>query len=143
MLFLNVKKFISVTTGVDVGVSHDLESYTSEIGLIKMPFPGRNIVFVDTPGFDNTMRSDGDILKVISDWLQITYVVPERTEVTADRRTKLGLRERLYLVAFFVSTRCQAVRSLGPISRSSAYSSSSPGKMPPRMLSSPPLCGTK
>ena len=85
MLFLNVEKFINIATGVDVGVSHDLDSYTSEIGIIKMSFPGYNIVFVDTPGLDNTYRSDGDIFKMISDWLKIMYVFPVPTEVAADR----------------------------------------------------------
>jgi energy-coupling factor transporter ATP-binding protein EcfA2 len=65
--------FINVATGVDAGVGHELESCTSEIGIIKMVFPGSNIVFVDTPGFDDTKRSDSDILKMISDWLEITF----------------------------------------------------------------------
>jgi GTPase Era involved in 16S rRNA processing len=72
-------------TGVDAGVGHDLESCTSEIGIIKMTFPGYNIVFVDTPGFDDTKRSDSDILKMISDWLEITYVDRKRTQDAADR----------------------------------------------------------
>jgi hypothetical protein len=85
MLFLNGKQFINVATGVDAGVGHDLESCTSEIGIIKMTFPGYNIVFVDTPGFDDTKRSDSDILKMISDWLEITYVDHKRTEDVANR----------------------------------------------------------
>jgi len=74
MLFLSGKQFINVATGVDVGVGHDLESCTSEIGIFRMTFPGYNIVFVDTPGFDDNRSSDSDILKMISDWLEITYV---------------------------------------------------------------------
>jgi predicted GTPase len=69
-------KFINLATGVDAGVGHDLESFTSEIGIIKMTFLGCNVVFVDTPGFDDTKRSDSDILKMISDWLELTYVIP-------------------------------------------------------------------
>ena len=79
MLFLNGEQFINVATGVDVGISHDLESCTSEIGTIKMSYLGYNIVFVDTPGFDDTKRSDSDVLKMISDWLGITYVDRKRT----------------------------------------------------------------
>jgi hypothetical protein len=56
------------------------------MGIIKMTFPDYNIVFVDTPGFDDTKRSDSDILKIISDWLKITYVVPERINAVADFR---------------------------------------------------------
>ena len=63
----------------------DLESCTSEIGMIKMPFLGHNIVFVDTPGFGDNKRSDSDILKMIADWLEKTYVVLECIEDTTDR----------------------------------------------------------
>ena len=73
-------------TGVDVEkVGHDLVSCTSEISIIKMTFPGYNIVFVDTPGFDDTNKSDSEILKMISDWLEITCVGHKRTENVADR----------------------------------------------------------
>jgi predicted GTPase len=73
-VLLNSEKFVSVAAGVEAGVGHDLESSTSEIGIIKMAFPGFNIVFVDTPGFDDTKRSDSDTLKMISNWLTATYV---------------------------------------------------------------------
>ena len=85
MSFLNSEKFINIATGVDAGIGHGLESCTSEIGIIKMSLPGSNVVFVDTPGFDDTKRSDSDILKMISDWLEITYVGPGHTEYAANR----------------------------------------------------------
>jgi len=85
ILFLNGEKFINVATGVDAGVGHDLESCTSEIGIVKMTYPDFNIVLVDTPGLDNTKITDSDILKIISDWLGITYIFPKCTEDTADR----------------------------------------------------------
>jgi predicted GTPase len=85
ILFLNCKQFINIATGVDAGVGHELESCTNEIGIIKMAFPGSNIVFVDTPGFDDTKKTDSDILKMISDWLEKTYVIPECTEDAADQ----------------------------------------------------------
>ncbi|KIM49736.1 hypothetical protein M413DRAFT_115381 [Hebeloma cylindrosporum] len=65
--------FINVATGLDVGVGHDLISCTSEVGVIKMSFPGYNIFFVDTPGFNHTYKSDDDILKMISNWLETTF----------------------------------------------------------------------
>ena len=85
VLSLSDEQFIHEATGVDTGIGHDLESCTSEIGMIKMSFPGYNIVFVDTPGFDDTKRPDSDILKMISDWLEKTYVILERTRDTANR----------------------------------------------------------
>lgn len=52
--------------------------------MIKISFPDYEIVFVDTPGFDNNKTSDSDILKMISDWLEKTYVVIKRTKDAAD-----------------------------------------------------------
>jgi len=42
---------------------------------IKVAIPGSNeeIVLVDTPGFDDTHRSDLEILEMIADWLKDTY----------------------------------------------------------------------
>jgi hypothetical protein len=142
-LFLNGEKFISVAAGVEAGVGHDLESYTSEIGIIKMSFLGCNIVFVDTPGFDDTKRSDSDTLKMISDWLMTTYVVPEYTVNAADQQTNLGLRERSCLAVSFISIGYQTIVWLGILSRTYACSRNFAAKMPSRMSSSPPLCGTK
>lgn len=54
-------------------VGHDLESFTNDISVIKLSFPGLDLCFVDTPGFDDTNKSDVCILKLISDWLFTTY----------------------------------------------------------------------
>ena len=46
-------------------IGHDLMSKTSNIRTIRMPHrnrPGKYICFVDTPGFDDSKRSDYDIL---------------------------------------------------------------------------------
>ena len=53
---------------------HGLESYTKEISVIKLEYLGVNLCFVDTPGFDNTCKSDVDILKLIENGLSTTYV---------------------------------------------------------------------
>ncbi|KAI5990810.1 hypothetical protein EDC04DRAFT_1365422 [Pisolithus marmoratus] len=53
----------------DEGVGHDLNSCTSEIKVTKCEVEGSNVVLVDTPGFDDTKKTDLDILKLISDWL--------------------------------------------------------------------------
>ena len=62
---------------MDSGIGHDLESCSSEILVVKMSFPefsDYNIVFVDTPGFDDTKRSDTEVLRMIADWLATTCV---------------------------------------------------------------------
>ena len=58
--------------------------------MIKMTIPSYNIVFVDTPGFDDNKKSDSDILKMISEWLEITYVLLECTKDAADHSTDSG-----------------------------------------------------
>jgi len=66
-------QFISKVTGNVGGVGHDLTSYTSEIKVTKCGDMGfGNIVLVDTPGFDDTTRSDLEILELISNWLKET-----------------------------------------------------------------------
>jgi GTPase Era involved in 16S rRNA processing len=53
-------------------VGHDLNSCTATIRHIVIPHPddhSRRIIFVDTPGFDDTYTDDAEILKLISIWL--------------------------------------------------------------------------
>ncbi|TFK33953.1 hypothetical protein BDQ12DRAFT_690350 [Crucibulum laeve] len=53
-----------------------LESYTTELHAVRLrrhAQKGDRIVFIDTPGFDNTHRSDLEILQTISKWLTDTY----------------------------------------------------------------------
>ena len=50
-----------------------LESCTTEIRAVRLsnhPEYGDRLVLVDTPGFDDTHKSDLEILQLISDWLQ-------------------------------------------------------------------------
>ena len=72
-------KFIETVTGIRGIVGHGLELGTNKIAVSKITFPelpGFDIHFVDTPGFDDTTKSDVDIFKMISDWLHNTCVVP-------------------------------------------------------------------
>ncbi|KAJ3567471.1 hypothetical protein NP233_g6348 [Leucocoprinus birnbaumii] len=69
--------FIDLLTGQpELRAGHSLASVTAGIEAVRMPIPtipGRDIVLVDTPGFDDTTRSDMEILTMISDWLKNTY----------------------------------------------------------------------
>ncbi|KAJ8507570.1 hypothetical protein ONZ45_g10072 [Pleurotus djamor] len=68
--------FINIATqSTSVAVGHGLESCTQVISAYgcRHPDRNRNVVFVDTPGFDDTNRSDGDILKAIANWLVDMY----------------------------------------------------------------------
>ncbi|KAF4582668.1 hypothetical protein EYR40_002591 [Pleurotus pulmonarius] len=68
--------FINMATGNKTGVGHELESYTSSIQIIKfrsLEISMHDIIFVDTPGFDDTHKSDIEILTMVADWLKSTY----------------------------------------------------------------------
>jgi hypothetical protein len=57
-------------------VGHDQQSFTREIRSVRVNHPtgGYPVVFVDTPGFDDTYKSDIDILATIAEWLVKTWV---------------------------------------------------------------------
>jgi hypothetical protein len=66
-------QFINIITGV----GHNLESCTSKVSAVRLPIPEMafgDLVFIDTPGFDDTHKSEVDILKMVADWLRSTYV---------------------------------------------------------------------
>ncbi|TEB22526.1 hypothetical protein FA13DRAFT_1919973 [Coprinellus micaceus] len=78
--------FINTVTGsTKLQVSDELESCTQEVQLSDpFVFQDRNVVFIDTPGFDDADadRSDADILRMVSDYL---------TEVYRRKQTLAGL----------------------------------------------------
>lgn len=61
---------ISKISGQSVKVGDSLESCTSEVDIVHMKHPnGGDVVLLDTPGFDDTNRSDTEILEVITAYL--------------------------------------------------------------------------
>jgi len=54
---------------------HGLESQTSDIQPVRAnhPVTGDPVVLVETPGFDDSVKSDVEILTMIADWLMKTY----------------------------------------------------------------------
>ncbi|KAF9043971.1 P-loop containing nucleoside triphosphate hydrolase protein [Panaeolus papilionaceus] len=69
--------FINTITGQEnlAKVGHSLLSCTQEINTYTYldPRDGRRIVFVDTPGFDDTNLADLIILDMVTQWLNKTY----------------------------------------------------------------------
>ncbi|KAI6114523.1 P-loop containing nucleoside triphosphate hydrolase protein [Pisolithus sp. B1] len=67
--------FINRLTGTkEEKKAHQLKSHTLDIREVKVDLPnGRRYVFVDTPGFDDTYRSDREILRTIAEWLEKKY----------------------------------------------------------------------
>lgn len=57
-----------------VVIGHTLEACTSAVGIYESRYDAKTkIFFVDTPGFDDTYKSDTDILREIADWLSQAY----------------------------------------------------------------------
>jgi len=68
--------FIDIATGQDGHtVGHGLESETSDIRAVRVKHPttGDPVILVDTPGFDDSFKSDVEILTTIAEWLVKTY----------------------------------------------------------------------
>ncbi|PUU73233.1 P-loop containing nucleoside triphosphate hydrolase protein [Tuber borchii] len=62
--------FINAITEEGLKVGHGLDSCTQEIQTANTTINGRKVWLIDTPGFDDTNRSDVDILSTIADWVQ-------------------------------------------------------------------------
>ncbi|KAF3808313.1 hypothetical protein GCG54_00006934 [Colletotrichum gloeosporioides] len=52
---------------------HTLESCTQEIETVDFKLDGHDVTLVDTPGFDDSERSDTEILELIANWLGSSY----------------------------------------------------------------------
>jgi hypothetical protein len=62
-------QFIQKATGLDWDVSHSLVSKTVQVSAVRVEFTdGVRLVLVDTPGFDDTYKSDSRVLKPIVGW---------------------------------------------------------------------------
>ncbi|KAM0518973.1 hypothetical protein ACHAPE_003964 [Trichoderma viride] len=66
--------FISLLTDEDVGIGHNLQSCTTEVGVYNFNYMDRHTVYLlDTPGFDDTDRPDSEILQEIAFYLAALY----------------------------------------------------------------------
>lgn len=65
-------QFINSASGSHLEVGHELVSATIGIQQARMHIGDDEIILVDTPGFDDTERSQADVLKLIGEFLQQT-----------------------------------------------------------------------
>jgi predicted GTPase len=75
-LMAQPRQFVKAATGVDdVGIGHGLVSCTDKVRAVRCHHPSEDcdIVLVDTPGFDDTFKSDAKILEHIANWLKETF----------------------------------------------------------------------
>ncbi|KAI6155640.1 P-loop containing nucleoside triphosphate hydrolase protein, partial [Pisolithus tinctorius] len=66
--------FINLASGSELRTGSGLESCTNEVQT-SLPFKvgGKQVVVLDTPGFDDTTMTDTDVLKIISAYLVAMY----------------------------------------------------------------------
>ncbi|KZP07740.1 hypothetical protein FIBSPDRAFT_679870, partial [Athelia psychrophila] len=66
--------FVNLLSGSTLHVGKGLRSCTSDVeATAPFDFQGRRLVMFDTPGFDDTTKSDTDILKLVATYLATTY----------------------------------------------------------------------
>lgn len=65
--------FISKCSEKQVNIGHNLQACTQEVGVFLCKARDFNIYLVDTPGFDDTDRSDTEVLREIASWLTASY----------------------------------------------------------------------
>lgn len=66
--------FINLLSGSDLRIGEGLEACTAEVQR-SLPFEldGKRVVLVDTPGFDDTAKSDAEILGLVVDYIAELY----------------------------------------------------------------------
>ena len=66
-------QFINLASGSNLPVGMGLRSCTADVQLAdEFTLEGRTVTLIDTPGFDDTSKSDTDILKLIAAFLATT-----------------------------------------------------------------------
>ena len=71
--FVDTLQFINLASHSSLRVGMDLKSCTQEVQLAdEFTMDGRRVVLIDTPGFDDTAKSDTDVLRMIADFLATT-----------------------------------------------------------------------
>ncbi|KAF5367611.1 hypothetical protein D9757_010652 [Collybiopsis confluens] len=70
--------FTNLVGGAKFLVGDGLESCTNQIQKHNFPFEGRDVTIIDVPGFDDSSKSDIDILKIITNFLAAEYQANRR-----------------------------------------------------------------
>ncbi|KAF2193836.1 hypothetical protein K469DRAFT_712676 [Zopfia rhizophila CBS 207.26] len=65
--------FINWVTGANLVEGESLSSCTQEVQSASTIIDGRTVTLIDTPGFDDSSRSDGEILNLIATYLRHSY----------------------------------------------------------------------
>ncbi|KAK7224271.1 hypothetical protein V2G26_012274 [Clonostachys chloroleuca] len=74
--------FISQCTGKNANIGHSLRSCTQSIEVFDFHWMGRHIFLIDTPGFNDSNRSDAEILEALASGLSASYANKARVCAT-------------------------------------------------------------
>lgn len=66
---LHALQFLAALTGMKFYAGHGLRSATRLISVVQSPVDDIPCCFVDTPGFDDTSRSDAEVFRMIAEYL--------------------------------------------------------------------------
>ncbi|PPQ81007.1 hypothetical protein CVT25_014515 [Psilocybe cyanescens] len=71
--------FINLASGANLRVGRGLQSCTSKVQVAQsFELDGRSVTLIDTPGFDDTTKSDAEILRMIAVFLATAYEKQKR-----------------------------------------------------------------
>ncbi|KAL8653076.1 MAG: hypothetical protein Q9226_003996 [Calogaya cf. arnoldii] len=65
--------FISKLAAREMKIGHNLSSCTEEVEEVPCKVGDQYVILVDTPGFNDTNRSDTEILTAMADWMKSSY----------------------------------------------------------------------
>ncbi|EGD89374.2 hypothetical protein H112_02992 [Trichophyton rubrum D6] len=75
--------FIQTATGSDdVHIGHSFKSCTAAVSAHTLSLDEYDVTLIDTPGFNDTFRSETEVLKEIANWLDYTYRNPPHVMLT-------------------------------------------------------------
>jgi predicted GTPase len=68
---LDGKQFINLASGANFSVGHGLASCTAQVQMApSFQLGDRTVNLIDTPGFDDTDKSDAEVLEEIAAYLE-------------------------------------------------------------------------
>ncbi|THH15941.1 hypothetical protein EUX98_g9380, partial [Antrodiella citrinella] len=71
--------FINLVSPIQFQVGEGLESCTAEVqSAVPFILDGKYVTLIDTPGFDDTVKTEAEILRLISTYLAKTYEAGRR-----------------------------------------------------------------
>ncbi|KAM5451806.1 hypothetical protein MaudCBS49596_003634 [Microsporum audouinii] len=72
----------TATESEDVHIGHTFKSCTAAVSAHTFPMDKYDVTLIDTPGFNDTFRSETEVLKEIANWLDYTYRNPPHVMLT-------------------------------------------------------------